>query len=329
MKLFTFFFFLVTFSTTAQTNFRVMSYNVENLFDTIDNPDKDDNDFLPSGNRHWTQKRYNLKLQHIAKVISAIGEWDTPAIVGLCEIENDSALVHLLNRTPLRQQQYRYCITQSQDRRGINVALLYQRDKFKYLGHKAEPISYSHKKHKLSRDLLHVWGKLITEDTLDIFVCHFPSRYGGEKESETDRIDATTTLINLCDSLKQIRTSAHFIIMGDFNDTPENKSLTKIEQSCFLHNLFSNLKEFSPKGSHKYQGNWSQLDHIIISRDLIDTTKSFHYIPQSAQIYAPPFLFTKDKTWHGTRPFRTYYGFRYEGGYSDHLPLIADFIISY
>ena len=180
-----------------------MSYNVENLFDTNDNPDKNDNDFLPTGNRHWTRGRYYHKLQQIAKVISAAGEWSTPALVGLCEVENDSVLIHLLNRTPLKMQHYHYCMTHGSDTRGINTALLYQRDKFGYIGHQEHPVIFTRKQHKHTRNILHVWGKVLTLDTLDIFVCHLPSRYGGEKESEADRFDAARTLRNLCDSLMQ------------------------------------------------------------------------------------------------------------------------------
>ena len=120
----------LSYPANAQSGFRVMSYNVENLFDTEDNPDKNDNDFLPSGNHHWTRGRYYHKLQQLAKVISAAGEWDTPALIALCEVENDSVLTHLLNRTPLKLQQYRYCMTHGSDIRGINSALLYQRDRF-------------------------------------------------------------------------------------------------------------------------------------------------------------------------------------------------------
>ena len=141
------FFILTLFSlpSQGQTDFRVMSYNVENLFDTKDDPLTADNDFLPSGNRHWTPGRLYHKLQQLAKVITAAGEWSTPALVGLCEVENDSVLVRLLNTTPLRRQHYRYCMTHGQDTRGINVALLYQRDKFLYRGHAEHPVRFTRK----------------------------------------------------------------------------------------------------------------------------------------------------------------------------------------
>jgi len=319
---------LFTYTGLTQTPFRVMSYNVENLFDAEKSTDKDDSEFLPSAPRHWTNGRYYHKLQQISKVITAAGEWDTPALVGLCEVENDSVIYHLLHRTPLRHQSYRYCLTNSKDPRGIQNALLYQRDKFHYINQHSHAISFTGKG-KTSRDILHVYGEIITGDTLDVFVCHFPSRYGGEKESEQDRIEAAAYLKAICDSLYQVRHFCQIIIMGDFNDTPEDKSLRVVlntshlpensiqdKETFTLYNLFAKAS-----GSHKYQGKWSQIDHIIISNNL-----SHRFRPQSARVFSPPFLLTEDKTWHGKRPFRTYHGYKYEGGYSDHLPLLADFI---
>ena len=99
----------------CQQTFRIMSYNVENLFDSENDPEKDDESFLSESVLHWTKGRYYHKLQQISKVITAAGEWRTPALVGLCEVENDSTLIHLLQRTPLRQQHYRYCMTNSPD----------------------------------------------------------------------------------------------------------------------------------------------------------------------------------------------------------------------
>ena len=224
-------FFIVTLfslSSQGQTDFRVMSFNLEILFDTKDDPLTADNDFLPSGNRHWTHGRFYHKLQQLAKVITAAGEWSTPALIGLCEVENDSVLVRLLNFTPLRRQHYRYCMTHGQDTRGINVALLYQRDKFRYQGHTEHPVRFTRIQHKHTRNILHVWGVVFTGERIDVFVCHFPSRYGGEKESEPDRLDAARTLRTLCDSIHSLRPAPHILIMGDFNDTPDDTSIREI-----------------------------------------------------------------------------------------------------
>lgn len=331
-------FLLITLPLQAQTSFRVMSYNVENLFDAEDDPTRNDNDFLPDGNRRWTLGRYYHKLRQIAKVITAAGEWDTPALIGLCEVENDSVLIHLLTRTPLKEQHYRYCMTHGSDTRGINTALLYQRDQFGYIAHREYPVIFSRNRHKQTRNLLHIWGKVLTSDTLDILVCHLPSRYGGEKESEADRFDAARTLRLLSDSIRQVRSNPQILIMGDFNDTPENSSIYNVLGAIppekepiiptHLYNLFALPHSLNFPGSHKYQGEWNQLDQIIISGNLLDPKAPMHFIPGSAHIFVPPFLLTNDRTWHGKRPLRSYYGFKYEGGYSDHLPLIVDFFVS-
>ncbi len=328
-------------SAQKEAPLRVMWYNVENLFDCQDNPATDDSEFLPEGNRRWTHKRYYHKLNQLARVITAAGEWDTPAIVGLCEIENDSVVAHLLHRTSLRRQQYRHCLGGSADPRGIRIALLYQRDRFACLGHTSIPIPPSGKRHKPSRDILHVWGKVANMDTLDILLCHFPSRYGGEKETEKDRLHAARTLRSLCDSLHSRRTTPQLLLMGDFNDQPADKSIReglcayplpvhapdRDDTGLTLYNLFADPARTAYPGSHKYQGEWSQLDQVIVSERLIDPGHSMRLAPGSARLFAPSFLLTTDKTWRGVRPKRTYYGFTYEGGFSDHLPLLTDWII--
>ena len=312
---------------TPQSNdkyqdFRVMFYNVENLFDTYDDPHKNDNEFLPDGARRWTPARYYAHLRKTAQVISAIGEWGTPALCGICEIESDSVLIHLLNRTPLREQHYNYCITTGSDNRNINNALIYQRDKFRYLGHTSARIPFSNKNRR-SRDILHVWGEIITGERLDIFVCHFPSRSGGEKETEPDRIEATKYLRSLCDSLYKINPEANIIAMGDFNDTPTDKSiktLIKGSKSKFnLTNLFGDPKKLNFYGSHKFQGEWSQLDQMFVSRNFNSYLKK-----GSPRIFAEDFLL--DTNARGEKsPSRVYQGPIYKGGFSDHLPIVADF----
>ncbi|MDR1557195.1 MAG: endonuclease [Tannerellaceae bacterium] len=310
---------------SGQVSFRVMSYNVENLFDIYDDPETEDEEFLPSGGRRWTPSRYMHKLRQIARVISAAGEWDTPALVGLCEVENDTVLTHLLTRTPLRRQQYRYLVTRGSDRRGINVALLYQRDKFRYLGHRSVPLRFR-AAGRSTRDILHVWGELSSRDTLDVIVCHFPSKYGGEKESEALRLEAAHTLGRLSDSLSHLRLNPLQIIMGDFNEEPGSRCMQLITGANLL-NLFAAATPAATHGSQKYQSNWNQLDQIIIHRRMNHPKATMRLVSGSARTFSPSFLLTADKTWRGQRPWRTYHGFRYEAGYSDHLPVIADFII--
>jgi endonuclease/exonuclease/phosphatase family metal-dependent hydrolase len=328
---------LLYFPVFGQTNFRVMFYNVENLFDTVDDPKKNDKDFLPEGAMHWTAGRYRNKLNNIAKVITSAGEWDTPALVGLCEVENEKVIKDLTQYSPLRKMNYRYVVTNSPDTRGIDVALLYQREKFKYLDHKNYTIKFPYNANKHTRDILHVTGQVSTKDTLDVFVCHFPSRRGGETESEPDRLYVASIIKSKSDSLMRVRKNACIVIMGDFNDEPSNRSISQVlkaqpvSKDVFrqnLYNLFSSFEKRKNTGSYKFQKEWNMLDQIIVSGNLITGNRSIKVLPHTATIFHRDFMLVDDKTNGGKRPKRTYHARKHEGGYSDHLPVFVDFIIA-
>ncbi|MCC8143249.1 MAG: hypothetical protein LUD02_05660 [Tannerellaceae bacterium] len=180
-------------------------------------------------------------------------------------------------------------------------------------------------------------GEVWNGHLLDIFICHFPSRYGGEKESEPARLGTARIIRTVCDSLCSIRELPQLLIMGDFNDIPSDRSIREGLQTipypsgyhtsyplCTLYNLLDGYKSFP--GTHKYQDKWNIFDQLIVSQSLADPTSTFHIQPESIAIFAPAYLLTPDKTWHGQRPKRTYHGYRYEGGYSDHLPVMVDLI---
>jgi len=330
-------FILFYFPAFSQTTFRVMFYNTENLFDTLDDPNKNDNDFLPEGAMHWTVGRYQNKLNNIAKVITSAGEWETPALVGLCEVENDKVIKDLTQYSPLKKMNYRYVVTSSPDLRGINVALLYQREKFKYLEHKSYKIHFPNNTRKYTRNILHVTGQISTQDTLDVFVCHFPSRRGGETESEPDRLYVASIVKAKSDSLMRIRKNACILIMGDFNDEPSNRSISQVLKAQpiskditpkNLYNLFSSFEKIKNKGSYKYQNQWNMLDQIIVSGNLISGNRSIKVLPHTANIFSRDFMQTNDKTYGGKRPKKTYQGRKHEGGYSDHFPVVVDFMIT-
>ena len=328
---------LFYFPVFGQANFRVMFYNAENFFDTIDAPKKNDNDFLPEGAMHWTVGRYLNKMNNIAKVITSAGEWDTPALVGMCEVESEKALKDLAQYSPLRKMNYRYIITNSPDIRGINVALLYQREKFKYLNHNSYTIRFPHNASKRTRDILHIAGQVSASDTLDVFVCHFPSRRGGEDESEPDRLYAASVLKAKCDSLMRIRENACILIMGDFNDEPSNLSISQVLNAQAvskdiiqknLYNLFSSFEKRKNTGSYKYKDQWNMLDQIIVSGNLIAGDQSIRALPQTATVFYRNFMVVDDKIYGGKRPKKTYNGRKHEGGYSDHLPVLVDFAVT-
>ena len=319
----------------AQKTFRAMFYNVENLFDTLDEEHKSDNEFLPEGARHWSNSRYYSKLNNLAKVITSVGEWDTPALIGLCEVENDRTMQDLTQHSLLKQMQYRYLITESPDVRGIDVALLYQRDRFKYLYHNGIRVTFPDRPRSKTRDILHVTGIVATGDTLDVFVCHFPSRRGGQTQSEPLRLRVASILRATTDSLTAVRRNAHILVMGDFNDEPSDKSMQSLSRArtnkagkpLHLHNLWLPLERTSKVGSYKFGKQWNFLDQMFVSDKLMNQSHSLHVKPQSATIFQADFLLTEDKTNGGIRPKKTFHGRKYEGGYSDHLPIFVDFVM--
>lgn len=317
--------------------FRVVSWNVENLFDCRHDTLKNDYEFLPDAMRHWNYSKYKQKLAHISRVIAAVGEWNPPALIGLCEVENDSVLNDLTRRSPLKELDYRYVITRSPDPRGIDVALLYQRDVFKLLSFRPVGIPPIQGHHP-TRDLLHVSGQLLTGDTLDVFVCHLPSRSGGAKASEPYRLQAARILRQQADSIMHTRLHPQLIIMGDFNDYPYNASIRQVleaEAPSYpllpkkLYHLLASQSKTKSFGSYKFHGEWGLLDHLIVSGTLLDTSSHFFTKESYAHISRLPFLLTEDSKYGGKEPFRTYKGMKYNGGYSDHLPVYTDFELYY
>ena len=317
--------------------FRVVSWNIENLFDTHHDSLKNDYEFLPDALRHWNYRKYKKKLADISRVITAVGEWNPPALIGVCEVENDTVLRDLTRRSPLKELSYRYVITDSHDLRGIDVALLYQRDLFKLLSFRSICIPPL-KRYRPTRDLLHVSGLLLTGDTLDVFVCHLPSRSGGAKESEPYRLHAARILRTQADSILNARVHPQVIIMGDFNDYPTNKSIQKVLGAeappsmsatplspLKLYHLLARKAESRDFGSYKYQGEWGLLDHIIVSGTLLDKSGNFFTSEEKANVASLPFLLIEDQKYGGKEPFRTYKGMKYQGGSSDHLPIYMDF----
>lgn len=309
-----------------------MFYNVENLFDCRHDSLKNDYEFLPDGPKGWTRARYNDKLEKIAKVIVATGGENVPDLVGLCEVENDHCLKGLTKYSPLREAGYRYVMTESPDQRGIDVALLYQRGSFKLLGKHCIPVPYQEIDRPPTRDILHVTGQVLSGDTLDVFVCHLPSRSGGEEKSEPYRIFTARLLKQAADSVMRVRRHPNVLIMGDFNDYPTNRSIAqelgavapKDEvQPRKLYNLMDGRKE----GTYRYRGEWGVLDQLIVSGHLLQGHAGMRTDYGKARIVRHPFLLEEDEKYGGDTPSRTYWGKKYHGGYSDHLPVCVDFEI--
>jgi predicted extracellular nuclease len=319
------------------TDYFVMFYNVENLFDTIDNPLTLDNDFLPDSPKQWNTQRYNDKLDKISRVISQAASPNFPFAVGLCEIENREVVEAITKSPHLKKIRYEIVHEESPDQRGIDVAFMYDKKVFTYLNHRKIEINFPDPKVK-TRDILLVSGTMGTTDTLHFFVNHWPSRRGGaEVNSEQYRISAAAILKQAVDSISYFTSySANHkvIIMGDFNDYPTNMSLIDIlnatnnpkkEDLYELYNLTYDKHVLKDGGTYSYQGEWGYLDQLIISKNLLNAEQGLKTTPKSAYAFNADWLIYTNPKSGETSPSKTYGGNNYYGGYSDHLPIVGKF----
>ena len=330
------FVFQVVAQQIEKQNFKIVSYNVENFFDCVHDSLTNDTEFTPTGMRGWTFSKYKKKQANIAKVITAIGGWDAPELVGLCEVESRKCLIDLTRYSGLKNLHYKFLHHESPDPRGIDVALLYQPNEFKPIHDEAIPIHFPNSPHGRTRDILFASGIIPTGDTLHVFVCHFPSRLEGELESEEKRMFVASVLRRKVDSLFAASPNPKIVIMGDFNDFPTNKSLLKMLQAKPLNDSVSNKSLYNlvyklhteGKGSNKHAGDWGALDQMIVSGNLLKQTSSICTKQSDVHFFNADFLLEDDKTYLGKQPFRTFVGMKYQEGFSDHLPVYADFWIN-
>jgi len=330
--IFLLFVFFTSYNSFAQQNtgdFSILFYNVENLFDIYDNPETDDDFFTPDGEFHWTNKRLTSKLLNTSKVILSASGWNVPDIVVFCEIENRYVLEELITNTPLKSVPYKIIHKESPDHRGIDVALIYNSERFFPLEYNYYPLLVNNKPLN-TREILYVSGVVNGKDTVHVFGNHWPSRYSGFLETKSLRKAAATLLRSKVDELNSRFPSPKIIILGDFNDNPEDESVSeilnaqKVEQPITenqLYNLFYNLKRID-QGTMKYQSQWFIFDQIIVSGSLLTANTGVFAKPENAKVVALPFLLEDDQKFGGKKPFRTYYGFSYNGGFSDHLPVL-------
>lgn len=288
--------------------FRIVSYNVENLFDCEQDSIHDDSEFTPEGLRHWTPARYYRKREQIARTIANIGGWEGVAIVGLCEVENEQC-VRDLCRQNLSNLPYDYLHFDSPDVRGIDVAMLYRTDQFSV--QQAYPIRVPMAEgERPTRDILYVSGTILPiGETLHLYACHLPSQLGGTSLASGLRQRAKQTIVAHVDSVLQTDPSARIIVMGDMNSAPK-------QDISGLTNLMI-AKEQQGLGTYKYQGTWSCIDQFYVSASLADTVQ--------VSIYDAPWLLTADESYTGYKPYRTFNGYQYQrDGCSDHLPIVLD-----
>ena len=295
-------------------------YNVENLFDTQDDPHKSDNDFLPSSPLKWDEMKYKNKQHHLAEVIQHFDE-EGLTILGLAEIENKKVVEELLQTPELKNKQYRCIQEESKDPRGIDVALVYA-PAFKPLFHKIlRPCKGQDCLD--SRDVLAVKG-LLLNDTVWVYVNHWPSRRAGVEASDDKRMILSTVLKRSIDSVTLHSPSSKIIIMGDFNDTPADASLQNITKGGKVFNPFEILST-QEVGSIRYKKEWLIYDQILLSGNWKQDKKnsSVTFKSNTAAVYHPAFLHYKEILTNG--PFRSYQGKKYYGGYSDHFPVCLEY----
>lgn len=321
---------------------RIMFWNVENAFWPDDDPARQDDEFTPEGIRHWTRGRLRQKLLQLARVIIAAGDGRAPMLVGLAEVEGDSVMRYWTRATPLRDLHYNYIVSRGPDVRGIQTALLYQPADFRLLHADFHRVMMPEGT-RPTRDVLHAAGRLVSGDTLDVIVCHLPSRLGGARQTRPAREAAHRTVMHVADSVRHARRHPIVIIMGDMNDYATS---AKPWWGYGFTNLMVALQKSlrwhpSHFGSHKYQGQWGFLDQFVVNTDLWERSRegAAHGSSQEPpagwrapmvadpRVVGLPFMLTDDASHLGHRPARSYYGYQYEGGYSDHLPILLDFDI--
>lgn len=322
--------FLLSCNETEISSGSIAFYNLENLFDTEDDPDTYlDEQFTPKGEKRWDKERYQSKLTNLAKVISQLANDEAPTFLGVCEIENKKVLQDLVNEPAIQAANYGIAHIESPDERGIDVGFLYNKDVFSVISIEAHQPDLSSYKDK-TRDILYVKGKLANGDILHFLINHWPSRGEGRKESEPKRIAAATTLLAIHQKITRENPEAKIIVMGDFNDEPSNNSIsTTLAVACDVNNVAKNQLfnafcklEDADKGSYRYRSYWDMLDQIMVSKSMITDTAGLHYIPGSEGIKAESWMIQTGK--YEGFPLRTFGGNNYLNGYSDHFPVYIE-----
>ena len=320
-----------------QPPIRVAFWNMENFFDPFVDSTLVYNDFTPEGIQHWTKSRFYTKRNNMYKVIVAMSESRPIGIFGLCEVENEYVLNALFAMTPLKKFNYRWVHYDGPDRRGIDPAIVYSKDQFTLVESATVPYYNPEDTAYHSRDIL--YAKFIDgeDDTLHVFVNHWPSRYSGELETVGSRVCAAAILRSKVDSICAAAPEGYqtkIVIMGDMNDCPSDPSVhdvlkTRGASECegdVLCNLFADGKGLGSEGTLKHQSDWQVFDQVIVSSALLNDRLGLHYKEGSARIFRTDFMLENDDTYHGIKPFRTYVGPRYLGGFSDHLPVFIDLV---
>lgn len=311
--------------------YRVMFWNVENLFDIYNDSLTNDDEFTPEGIRRWNYFKYKEKINNIYKVFIAAGNPYPPEIIGLCEVENRNVLKDLVIDSPFGRFDYKILHKDSDDIRGIDVAVLYNPGRIRLLHSDFIQPVFSFSSQQRTRDILYMKSVIDDIDTINLFVCHLPSKYGGAGLTEILRKSVAANLRKLVDSIQLNNFEAKIIICGDMNDSPFSESISSVLNSKCLNNSDSiiakeiyNLSCDLFPGTYKYNGIWENIDQFIVSGVFFKNVKNKILSTVKLEIFSPDFLLENDEVYSGRKPFRTWYGMKYKGGFSDHLPLILN-----
>ncbi|NNC83059.1 MAG: endonuclease/exonuclease/phosphatase family protein [Flavobacteriales bacterium] len=316
---------------SQQVNYEIGTvgfYNLENLFDTLDTPDKRDHEFTPEGRNRWNSEKYLFKLDQLSKVIKDIGTSIHPAglaVLAVSEVENRDVLEDLVAHPELKDRNYQIVFEEGPDRRGIDVGLLYNPQFFEVESWKSYRLSMADTSFR-TRDQLLVTGKLSGE-RIHMIVAHWPSRSGGQKRSEPKRIAAAELGRHIVDSLMTAEDDAAILYLGDLNDDPVNKSLTRVMKATgdrsFARGdrLFNPMEDLYQKGigSLAWRDTWNLFDQILLSPGLMEE-KQGKWTYHTARVYNKPYLLQTSGSYKGY-PLRTFAGGAWTKGYSDHFPV--------
>jgi exonuclease III len=294
-----------------------MFYNVENLFDTIDDPDFEDDEYTPKGDRRWNGYKYYRKINNIYKAITLSSIEKHPDIIILAEIENKTVINNLIYKSPLFKNNYGVIHYESKDRRGIDQAFLYKKAKFTPLMDSTISIKFPQDPSLKTRDILYVKGLLPNRDTLHLIAVHYPSKYSGIAITNKRRQIVSSYLTTLIQKISESNPNPNLIITGDFNCTTEEKALKDLVINSNIKIIVNPKDKSDIDGSYKYRGLWSRIDHFLVSDNVYIKT-------YFSKICNPKALLEADETYFGLKPKRTFYGYKYLGGYSDHLPILIE-----
>ncbi|WP_246139140.1 endonuclease/exonuclease/phosphatase family protein [Gelidibacter salicanalis] len=297
-------------------------YNTENLFDHLNDPLIMDTDFLEIANKKWSKERYEIKIYKTGKVISKIGFEELqhpPTIIGLAEVENDKVLTDLIESEHLKPHNYGFVHYNSPDERGIDVAMLYDKTRFRLDASETITLNVANELgvRDYTRDILKVSGYL-NDQKIHVLVNHWPSRHQESDATGQKRMYAAQRVIDLMNDIQAEDADAKIIVMGDFNDNPKNDSIQFLKQQQSLFNPMETLLSFK-RGSANHNNKWILFDQILVTRNLLEPQPNgLQYI--KADIFDDDFL-TQLNGKNKGQPFRTYVGKKYKGGYSDHFPV--------